>query len=497
MTWDTTAYHDGAHMIHVMAADELGHETMLTLNVVVDNTGPTVDIINPHAMEFIMGVFTFRVTATDMVGVDMVEFSLENTDTTTMVLEDQAVPMNSATGHYEYTMDTVSVDDGHYTFSAMSYDMYGQASEVASVDFMIDNNAPVLVINSPLSGDLVDEGTITMDVTVTDAFTTDTWYRVDGGAWVAIGTGWDTTAVMDGMHTIDFKVNDEAGHMTTRTIEVITDNAGPSIYVVSMPTAGSIVGSEFMIQVEVVDVHEIMDVSYTFGTNESMRMFMNMATGFYEATVITGADGPTDLVITAMDIGGRDSTYTRSITVDNTGPIIVREKPTGILKDDVKFVLTVTDDISEVAHVYMRINKGGWFEMHKDADGKYVYTWNSKTAANGKYDVEFLAEDAIGNQASDSMVITVDNFPLWGFLIFLIVLIILLVLMIISWPRGGKKKKKSKAPKEDISIEPEEPEPEIPEVEEEEPLDLGDISESPEPELKSSDEFMDKPEDNL
>jgi hypothetical protein len=168
----------------------------------------------------------------------------------------------------------------------------------------------------------------------------------------------------------------------------------------------------------------------------------------------------------------------------------VREKPTGVLKDDVKFVLTVTDEYSEVAHVYMRINKGRWFEMHMDEDGQYVYTWNSKTAANGKYDVEFLAEDAIGNQASDSMVITVDNFPLWGFLIFLIVLIILLVLMIISWPRGGKKKKKSKAPKEDISIEPEEPEPEIPEPEEEE-LDLGGIDESPEPELRSSEEFMD------
>jgi hypothetical protein len=285
--------------------------------------------------------------------------------------------------------------------------------------------------------------------------------------------------------------------MTTRTIEVVTDNHGPSIHVVSMPAAGSIVGSEFMIHVEIIDVHEIDEVSYTFGTNESMRMFKNMATGFYEATVVTGSDGATDLVITAMDIGGRDSTYTRSITVDNTAPTIVREKPSGVLKDDVKFVLTVTDDISEVTHVYMRINKQRWIEMHKDEDGQYVYTWNSKTAANGKYDVEFMAEDAIGNQASDSMVITVDNFPLWGFLIFLIVLIILLVLMIISWPRGGKKKKKSKAPKEEISIEPEEPEPEIPEPEEEETLDLGEISESPEPELRSSDEFMDNKEDNL
>jgi catechol 2,3-dioxygenase-like lactoylglutathione lyase family enzyme len=496
-TWDTTAYLDGAHMIHVMAADELGHKTMLTLNVVVDNTGPTVDIINPLSMEFVMGVYTFRVAATDMVGVDMVEISLGITGGTTMVMENQAIPLNSATGHYEYTLDTVSIDDGDYTFSAMSYDMYGQTMAADPVNFMIDNNAPNLVINSPLSGDLVDEGDITFDVTVTDTFTTDTWYRVDGGSWIAIATPWDTTAVMDGMHTIDFKVNDEAGHMTTRTIEVVTDNHGPSIHVVSMPAAGSFVGSEFMIQVEVVDVHEIGEVSYTFGTNESIRLFKNMQTGFYEATIVTGADGATNLVITAMDIGGRDSSYTRSITVDNSGPTIAKEKPTGVLKDDVKFVYAVTDDLSGVEKVYLRINKGPWVEMHTDAEGKYVYTWNSKTAANGKYDVDVLAEDALGNQATDAMVITVDNFPIWAFLIFLIVLIILLVLMILSWPRGGKKKKKSKAPKEEISIEPEEPEPEIQGSEEEEVLDLGEIEESPEPELRSSEEFMDNKEDNL
>jgi hypothetical protein len=500
MTWDTTAYHDGAHMIHIMAADYLGHESMVTLNVVVDNNGPTVDIINPLSMEFVMGVFTFRVAATDMVGVDMVEISLENTDTTTMILEDQAIPFNSVTGHYEYTLDTVSIDDGHYTFSAMSYDISGQASAVDSVDFMIDNNAPELVITSPLSGDMVPAGVVPINADATDVFLLDAMYSVDGGAWVDLATPWDTTLIRDGMHTIDFLVTDEAGHMTTRTIMVSSDNTGPSIYVVYAPANGTRVGSTFMIQVEVVDIHEIDMVSYDFGESGPIRMFKNMDTGFYESTVFTESlsNEQHTLDITAVDINEQSTTITRSLIVDNEGPSIDLLSPSGkTVEGDVEFSLDVTD-LAGVEHVYISINKGPWLEMRMDASEDYVYHWNSDTVYNGKYDVDFKAEDSLGNEATHSIVITVDNFPMLGFLIFLIVLIILVVLMIASWPRGGKKKKKSKAPKEDFVMdEPEEPEPDIPEPETEEVLDLGEIEEKPEMEMKSSDEFMDTKEDNL
>jgi hypothetical protein len=153
-TWDTTTYPDGNHMVMIMAADYLGHESMVTLNLVMDNNGPTVDIINPFEDQFVMGIFTFRVAATDEVGVKNVHITLTNSDTTEMVMEDQAVPYNSATGHYEYTLDTDSIIDGNYTFSCTSYDIYDQSSGDESVDFMIDNNAPELVIESPLCGNV-------------------------------------------------------------------------------------------------------------------------------------------------------------------------------------------------------------------------------------------------------------------------------------------------------------------------------------------------------
>jgi hypothetical protein len=497
ITWDTTTYHDGDHMITIKAADYLGHESMVTLNLVVDNNGPTVAVINPFMGQFVMGEFTFKVAATDSVGVDIVEITLENTDTATLIMEDQAIPFNPGTGHYEYSLDTVSILDGNYTFSCISYDIFGQDSGDVPVDFMIDNNAPNLAIISPLSGDLVT-GIVNINAEVSDTFLVGADYSVDGGEWMDISTPWDTSAIRDGMHTIDFLVTDEAGHETTKMIYVSSDNNGPSIFVVYMPADGSRVGSEFMIQLEVVDIHEIAEIAYTFGDSEYMQMFVNKETGFYEAKVVTNEDGldltddEHDLVITATDAAGMSSYYSRNYTVDNTGPSITILSPSSSkVEGDVEFVIEVTDPAG-VEKVYISINKGSWLELQTDASGNYIFNWNSKGVRNGKYDVDVKAEDTLGNEAVISDTVTVDNFPMIGFMIFLIVLILLIVLMVISLPRG--KKSKSKAPKEESFPEPEITEDEEPE-QSEDILDIDELKDDLEVELKSTDEFIEPPKE--
>jgi hypothetical protein len=317
---------------------------------------------------------------------------------------------------------------------------------------------------------------------------------VDGGGWFDIATPWDTTLIRDGAHTIDFMVTDEAGHMTTSVIEVRSDNNGPDIFVVYMPAEDSRVGSSFMVAVEVVDIHEISEVSYSFGSNSSTRMFMNIGTGFYEATLVTEGldDEPYTLVITAEDIAGQSSSFSRQLIVDNTGPSIEILKPTSEkVEGNVEFVIEVTD-LAGVAHVYLSIDKGPWLELRQNADGNYIFNWNSKGIVNGKYDVDVKAEDTLGNEHITSTTVTVDNFPIVGFMIFLIVLIILVVLMVVSLSKG--KKPKSKAPKEDTFPEPEIKDDEEP-AQSEEVLDLDDLKDDLEVDLKSTDEFIDTPKE--
>jgi hypothetical protein len=496
-TWDTTTYNDGDHTITIKASDYLGHETMVTLSLVVDNNGPTVAVINPFLGQFVMDEFTFKVAATDDVGVEFVYITLTNNDTTEMIMEDQAIPFNTATSHYEYTLDTGSIVDGNYTFSCISYDIYGQDSGDVPVDFMIDNNAPALVIENPLSGDLLT-GNVAIIAEVSDVFLMGAVYSVDGGGWIDIATPWDTSLIRDGTHTIDFLVTDEAGHETTKTLEVDTDNNGPGIFVVYMPANGTRVGRVFMVQLEIKDIHEIAEVAYIFGESDSFRMFQNKETGFYEATVITDsegldlADGEHELEITASDVAGMSSSISRDLIVDNTGPdIIILSPSSSKVEGNVEFVVDVTD-LAGVAHVYISVDKGPWLEMRQNADGNYFFNWNSKGVYNGKYDVDVKAEDSLGNEFITSTTVTVDNFPLTGFMIFFIVLIILVVLMVVSIPRG--KKTKSKAPKEETFPEPEIEEEEIPSPSED-VIDLDELKDNLEGELKSTDEFIDSTEE--
>lgn len=466
-TWDTTSFNDGTHTVKIRARDHSGHETTVTLILVVDNNDPTVSIINPISDQFIEDFFIFKIMARDAVGVDEVRITITNTDTASTIVNDIPIGYNSASGYHEFTLGTSSLEDGNYTLSCISYDLSGQDSGDKMMSFHIDNNAPLLRIISPLSGELLT-GTVTINAQAEDMFMSSLTYSIDGSGWSDISTSWDTAELEDGTHTLEIRAMDRAGHSVTQAIEVRTDNNGPTIDVVSLPNNNTHVDGSFFIQVYIEDVIGLDKVSYKFDDSESVRMFVNRATGFYEAKVVTDStglglsDGTHDFTITAVDTAGLKTEIKRSIIVDNTGPnvLIVSPTPSDIVSGDVEFFVTVTD-ISDVERVYIRIDKGQWKEMKKRGDDSYIYNWNSRKVYNGKYDVDVKAVDTLGNEIKESTVVKVDNFPWLGFIVFIIGLAVLLILMMASWPK--KEKPGYPAEEEEAPSEPEkEEEEEVP-----------------------------------
>jgi hypothetical protein len=92
--------------------------------------------------------------------------------------------------------------------------------------FNVDNTAPALVINSPGSGDYVNQ-TVYINATTLDAFPLPTEYNMDSSGWHDIGVPWDTTKTNDGQHIISIRARDAMGHETVETITVIVDNHFP------------------------------------------------------------------------------------------------------------------------------------------------------------------------------------------------------------------------------------------------------------------------------
>jgi hypothetical protein len=468
-SFDTTGIDDGAYTVQIRARDEAGHEEIQTITVIVDNNAPEIGISSPVDDQFLEGMYTFLVMATDEVGVDEVRVTITNTDTTSIVIDDISIAYDSATGYYGYSLDTSSVADGNYTLSSIAYDLSGKDSGEETVNFKVDNTAPQLILTAPLNGAMLT-GSVAIEVDFSDVFLVDMVYRVDGGAWVDLDTDWDTTEVNDGTHTIEIKLTDEAGHMTTQTVTVQTDNNGPDLYPVTLPVDDTHVGASFFIQMFARDTMGYVDVFYYIDDMESIRMFENKVTGFYEAEIVTDSsglgleDGDHTLTITATDGLNTPTEISRTIFVDNTGPAIIYEDPKDgdKINADWKFLITVTDDTG-IDEVFIRIDKEEWLEMEEE-DGKYAYTWNTRMVYNGEYDIDVKAIDTLGNENVESITVKVDNFPLIPFIIFIIVLVVLLVLMVINWTKGPKKKKPSK-------VEEAPTEPEI-ETEEEVPVEL-------------------------
>ncbi|UCE35975.1 MAG: hypothetical protein JSW00_10445 [Thermoplasmata archaeon] len=460
--WDTRTFNDGEHMVSIKAADESGHYTMITLDLVVDNNAPEIAILNPVNNQFLSDDFTFRIRAEDMVGLSDVRITITNTDSAETVVDDISIILNEVSGHYEYTLDTMTLADGNYSITATSYDISGKDSGASTVNFMVDNNAPKLMLTAPLNGELLT-GSVAIDVDYSDVFLVDMVYRIDGGAWVDLSTAWDTSLVNDGAHTIDIKLTDKAGHMATQTVSVKTDNTAPDLYPVYWPTEN--VASSFHIQMYAMDAVELVEVTYQINNLTSVRMFENKAIGFYEAEIVVDSsglglpDGDHELKIMATDSVDLSTQISTTITVDNTGPTITISEPAKgkTVEGDVKFIVELTD-ATGIDVVQIRIDKGEWIDM-KEEDGKYVYNWNSRKAYNGKYDVDVKAVDTLGNEAVGSSEIKVDNFPMLAFLVFIVILVILVVLMVISWSKGPKKEKPAKI--EEPSVSPVEEETEV------------------------------------
>jgi len=215
-SWDSNNVSNGIHTITFRAYDRIGHVVTESIAITVDNDIPIAVIVVPVMEEYVQGTYTFKVSASDDIGVTNVYVTIKGIDYTT--------GYNSASGYWEVEIDTNTFEDGPYGITATVEDgIIGHTQTTPSFDFNIDNHEPLLMINSPLDGEYV-RGSVPLNVTGSDMFIDSVDYNVDGTGWVLNTTVWDSMIFSDGEHTISIRGVDLAGHITQETINVIVDN---------------------------------------------------------------------------------------------------------------------------------------------------------------------------------------------------------------------------------------------------------------------------------
>jgi hypothetical protein len=416
-TWDSQTVVNGIHTLSFRAYDDIGNMVTVSVEVTVDNDAPQVIIVAPLEDEYIYDTYTFKVSASDEIGVANVIITINSVDYT--------AGYNTQSGLWEVTLDTTTFQDGTYGISATASDGIPSHSQTtSSFNFHIDNNSPSLSIISPSNGETVYGSTVTVEVNSEDdgVFTPTVQFRIGSGLWDTLSgseaLGWtgsfDSTLYSNGVQTLWVRVYDDAGHVVSDSVSITVDNDNPQA-VISAPVEDEYVQGTYTFKVSASDDIGVTDVTLTIDTNDYI-MGENSASGFWEITLDTTTISDGIYGISAKVEDGIPShtqtTIMFTFNIDNNAPTLSIVSPLQdetVTGSNVGLEVDSEDDGPFTPVVQFRIDSGAWTSLSGSEALGWTNTLDSTLLSNGIHTITFRAFDEIGHVVTDSVSITVDN----------------------------------------------------------------------------------------
>lgn len=208
---DTAGLEEGLHAIRFVLTDAVGNSFEDTINILVDNTLPSVDFVSPTNGSCLGGLASV-VLAGDDANFDRIEFHIGD-----------ALAEESYTNELRYDWNTEHIKDGVNILKARVYDKAGNIAEWAIIA-KVDNTAPDVSLISP-SGEMRVGGICNIVFSASDSNLAKTLLSIDGSVFDVTGRSflwWSTIGLFDGKHTISVTVVDEAGNYAVAQATVVT-----------------------------------------------------------------------------------------------------------------------------------------------------------------------------------------------------------------------------------------------------------------------------------
>lgn len=418
----------GVTTVTFFATDAVGNTGTAHATVTVqDTTAPTVSITNPPEGAIVSGsaVLIAAEAADAGSGVALVEFSIDGGPFSPLAF-------NGIIGKYEEpSWNTENLTEGPHTIDVRATDAAGNTGVASRVSVTVNNTGPIIIslMASPdpfsPNGDGVNE-TTTISATLDDG---DTSWTInitasDGSPVLSvsffgtpISSTWDGKngageVMADGAYTITVEATDAAGNSSAASTAVTVDNTAPAVLIISPVDGSTVLGPAVAMLVAATDTN---DPAGTLTVEMSIEdagfaapITLTFAGGLYgnHWDTTAAADGPHTIYARAIDAAGNTSDAVQvSVMVDNTGPTITITSP--VAGSNVSGTISVTADAtSDVAQVEFFVDG---VSIGADATAPYAVSWDSTTVADGLRNVTATVTDTIGQTASDSVSVTVDN----------------------------------------------------------------------------------------
>ena len=259
--------------------------------------------------------------------------------------------LNSASGKWEATITapgktSYNLAGGYYNVSVEATNEAGtkgsaDGSTVDGLKLVVKETvAPVITIVSPTSGayvanskqpvvfNIVDEsGGSGVDISTLVVKQDGTAVAAANIAHTAIANGYSVTytpsaALSDGSHTVTINCKDHDGNAATEKSTTYTVDTVPPTLNVTSPADGLITAASSVTVAGTTNDATSSPVVITVSLNGTDQGTIPVGTGGTFSKVVTLKEGSNTIIVKAKDAAGKESSVTRTVTLDTSVPKI-------------------------------------------------------------------------------------------------------------------------------------------------------------------------------
>ena len=284
---------------------------------------------------------------------------------------------------------------------------------VGALQTLDDQEEPEVSINAPTSLN----GTVQITVNASDNVYVDSVDLYVDGNLVGRSTtspatfSWDTTTVANGNHLLVAKARDLKANEGYAELPVTVRNGDTQAPQVSFanPANGANLWGRLRVRINAQDNTAVRSVKF-YVDNTLIRTF-TAAPYEMDWSSASVPDGAHTLRAVAEDTSGNQATAQVSVqvvnNVDNVPPTVSFQFPRTGQRINGGVVLSVNAQDDRVVR-YVRLYVNGTL-LRTFTAGPYEMNWSTKAVPDGTYTLRAEAVDGLGNTASDTVTVTVDN----------------------------------------------------------------------------------------
>jgi hypothetical protein len=294
-------------------------------------------------------------------------------------------------------------NDGVHTVLCRSTDALGHTENPAkSCAVKIDTTAPTTTQSGADMAWHDSDVTVTFTGSDNGSGVAYTEYRVDGGPWLSGGTVLVPAAAdgsNDGVHTVDYRSTDVAGHTEdAKGCVVKIDVGGP----VTVDNAGaSWHAAPFTLQLTATN-RSTADTTTQFSVGDTAH-WQTGTTVAFGGWKRGGGSGLYVVYYRSLDAAGRvESQRSCTVMLDASRPVTRDDAPKGAQASDVTVHLMASDTFSGVAQTWYQVDGGPWLQ-----GAAVVIAAPADHTNDGGHTIKYFSVDNAGNSEAGYRVCSV------------------------------------------------------------------------------------------